>query len=445
MKTFVDYYRCPDEFDCLGWPDNSSETPGYFRFNRATLFGRTRSGEPSEVLNSTLKELSDDVEIRESKCYLPFDADDAIANLREERYVAASGRNGGNSLSRGVARKAYYAVRPWLGVGVRKHLQRFSLRSAEKTPFPSWPVDRSVDQTIETMMLLAMKAQGVERIPFIWFWPTGHSGCAMMTHDVETSTGLAFCSQLMDLNDSYGVKSSFQLVPVERYVTPQDLRGEIRERNFEINIHDWNHDGFLFSDQKMFRERARKINEAAAAYGAEGFRSAVLYRNSKWYDALDFSYDMSFPNVGHLDPQPGGCCTVMPYFIGRVLEMPVTTTQDYSLFHIRNCYSIELWKRQIDLILESHGLASFIVHPDYVIEKRARAVYSQLLEHLSELHVQRNVWIARPQEVNRWWRERSQMKIARSNGQWSIEGAGKERARLAYANWDGQRVAYTFE
>jgi hypothetical protein len=40
---------------------------------------------------------------------------------------------------------------------------------------------------------------------------------------------------------------------------------------------------------------------------------------------------MSVPNVGHLEVQRGGC-TVMPYFIGRIVELPVTTSQDYSVF-----------------------------------------------------------------------------------------------------------------
>jgi hypothetical protein len=152
---------------------------------------------------------------------------------------------------------------------------------------------------------------------------------------------------------------------------------------------------------------------------------------------------MSVPNVGHLDPQSGGCCTVMPYFIGKILEIPVTTTQDYSLFHILEDYSIDLWKHQISLILEGHGLASFIVHPDYVIEDRARATYSELLAYLSQLQSEQNVWTTLPGEVNRWWRERSQMKLVQYGGEWRIEGPGSERARIAYAVSDGQGLVYS--
>ena len=41
-------------------------------------------------------------------------------------------------------------------------------------------------------------------------------------------------------------------------------------------------------------------------------------------------------------------------FIGKMLELPVTTVQDYTLFHVLNERSIELWKSQIDLVLTSH-------------------------------------------------------------------------------------------
>ena len=81
---------------------------------------------------------------------------------------------------------------------------------------------------------------------------------------------------------------------------------------------------------------------------------------------------MSVPNVAHLEPQRGGCCTVMPYFLGHVLELPLTAAQDYTLFHILGDYSTRLWQEQIDLILEQNGLVSFIAHPDY-LRRAARA------------------------------------------------------------------------
>ncbi len=154
---------------------------------------------------------------------------------------------------------------------------------------------------------------------------------------------------------------------------------------------------------------------------------------------------MSVPNVAHLDPQRGGCCTVMPYFIGKLLEIPVTDVQDYTLFNILEDFSIDLWKKQTRLILDRHGLMSFIVHPDYVIDPRNRSVYESLLAYLATLVKDEGVWSTIPREVNRWWRERSAMQLVQRNGRWQIEGRGSDRARIAWASEKDGRLVVTLD
>jgi len=173
--------------------------------------------------------------------------------------------------------------------------------------------------------------------------------------------------------------------------------------------------------------------------------SGPLSSTGIWSESLDFSYDMSIPNIGHLEGQRGGCCSVMPFFVGNILELPLTTTQDYSLFHILKQHSIDLWVRQTTLILEKHGLASFILHPDYLREPLAQKTYKALLTYLGELRSEGKVWMALPQEVNQWWRQRSQMRLVRRGNGWEIEGSGKDRARIAYANLEGDRAVYHLE
>jgi hypothetical protein len=153
---------------------------------------------------------------------------------------------------------------------------------------------------------------------------------------------------------------------------------------------------------------------------------------------------MSVPNVAHLDPQRGGCCTVMPYFVGNVLEIPVTTTQDYTLFHILNDYSTSLWDRQIELIMEKHGLISVVIHPDYITSARAKKSYESLLARLAQLKAEKNLWVTTPGEVNRWWRQRSEMTIIEDDGPLRIEGAGSERATIAYASQKDGRLEISF-
>jgi len=298
------------------------------------------------------------------------------------------------------------------------------------------PVDHTVNILLRRLLALGMKAQGLQELPFIWFWPDGAQGCALMTHDVETRSGRDFCGKLMDINDSFGIKSAFTVVPESRYAVSPEFIETFRTRGFELNVHDLNHDGRLFDNKEEFLRRAKKINAYGKQFKSSGFRAGVLYRNQEWIEALDFSYDMSVPNVAHLDPQGGGCCTVMPFFVGDILELPLTATQDYSLFNILKQYSTDLWEKQMRLILEENGLISFIVHPDYIMHEREQEVYKALLAHLCRLRQESGVWIALPGEVNQWWRTRNKLELVREGSSWRVTGEGKERARVAFAVLD---------
>lgn len=436
VSCLSQYYKCPEGYAHIVPSGTLSEQNGYFRFGEATLYGQCCGHQPANSPTDVLWDALQAVQLTNGTARLPFDPEKIVDGLRCETYAQGDASSWLLSL--------YYLVRPLLPVAVRKHLQRIRLRDWEKIPFPQWPVDRTVDNLLEHLMLLSLRAQRLKQIPFIWFWPNNAPGCALMTHDVETSLGMGLCQGLMDINDSFGVKASFQVIPEERYqVTPAFLQS-ISDRGFEVVVHDLNHDGHLFRDRERFAERAARINEYGKHFGAAGFRAGVLYRNQRWYDLLDFEYDMSVPNVAHLDPQRGGCCTVMPYFVGKILEIPVTTTQDYTLFNILNDYSTVLWERQIELIMEKHGLISVVIHPDYLTGARERDVYEALLARLVDLREKKNVWITTPGEVNRWWRQRSEMTLVENDGQLRIEGPGKERASIAYASEKDGRLTLSF-
>jgi hypothetical protein len=445
-RLITDYYRCPEKFVDLQLAGKLSENPGYFGFGHQTIcYGNSSSGFRSHRVSGQLYDTLADVSADGGSVRLPLDPDEIIDNLRYERYWHEGSRWQERFAEHPYIRSFYYRLRPLLSLRVRRYLQRAHVNNWKSIRFPHWPVDRTVERILDRLLALCMEAQGIERMPFVWFWPDGARSCAIMTHDVEDLPGRKFCSQLMDLDESMAIKSSFELVPEKRYPVPGELLEEIRKRGFEIAVHDLNHDGQLFSSHKHFRRMVERINAYGREYGAAGFRSGGLYRNQAWYGALEFSYDMSVPSVGHLEPQRGGCCSVMPFFIGKVLELPLTMAEDYSLFHILRDYSIDLWKEQLATVMANHGLASFIVHPDYIIEQGARKVYQALLEHLAQMRNERGIWIALPGEVDRWWRERSQMRVVGEEGTWRIEGVGKERARLAFATLVGDEFDFTIE
>jgi hypothetical protein len=443
-NAFVRHFRCPEALAAFVVVGELSEEEGYFSFAGATCFGRLAGHRPSPFFGSGRTAPAGNTQSPPYVLQLPFDFSEVIENLQQERYRRPS-RDAGRSTAGAAAKFFYYFLRPGLSVAVRKHLQRLRLRGWETIAFPQWPVDNTVETLMDGAMRSLLEGSGASSIPFIWFWPEGARSCVVMTHDVEGPSGRDFCGQLMDLDDSFGIKSSFQLVPDMEGERLGELAAQFRSRGFEVNLHDLNHDGYLFHNRKEFVKRAARINAYARELGCLGFRAGAMYRKQHWYDALDFSYDMSVPNGGHLEAQRGGCCTVMPYFIGRILELPLTTVQDYSLFHILGNYSISLWKEQIELIANRHGLITFITHPDYLIEGRARSVYTDLLTHLDRLRTTNNLWFALPRDVDRWWRHRSRMELTHDGERWCIAGPDSDRARVAHARLVGGRVVYSVE
>ena len=434
MNAVTDFFRCPDAFVPLQGPGRLSEEPRSFYFGPdVPCYGRTE--------NNAGGDLFPQVTASSSGIRLPFDLTQAVASFHYEKYPHRGHGSSGLLSSHSLGR-LYYAIRPFLPGAWRRMLQRVYLSDWRRLPFPSWPVDFSADLLLERLLAIAIRAQHGRRVPFVWFWPEGASAAIMMTHDVETETGRDFISTLMDVDEHYGIKASYQLVPEDRYTVPLSLRQQIRARGCELAVHGLNHNGNLFAHHETFLKHCGRINHYLREFDAHGFRSPCMYRNADWLEALDIHFDMSIPTVAHLEPQRGGCCTVFPYFIGDVVELPLTTTQDYSLFHILGSYSLDLWKEQVGLILDRQGLMSFITHPDYLRDGRAMNVYRSLLVYLTELCRERKIWMALPSEVNRWWRQRREMTVVLRDGHWTVQGPGRERARLGFVSLEGDQLVY---
>jgi hypothetical protein len=65
-------------------------------------------------------------------------------------------------------------------------------------------------------------------------WPDGKKFAFVLTHDVESSAGLANCRSLAQLEMELGFRSSFNFVPEGKYRVPAELRDELTARGFEV-------------------------------------------------------------------------------------------------------------------------------------------------------------------------------------------------------------------
>jgi len=442
-KVIIDHLRCPDNMLQIAIVGELSGDSGFFNFGSDIIcYGKCSAFAPSRTFRRPLHDALEYARVDHGAVSVPFNLSEVVETLRREKYTTAQWRVVRNWSQNRILRMGYYLARPFLPVSIRRHLQRLALRGWRKQPFPRWPVDTTVEQIFESIVGLILGERKDQTIPFIWFWPEGKRACALLTHDVETADGRDFCESLMDIDDSFGIKASFQVVPESRYKVPRTYLTSITQRGFEVNVQDLNHDGRLYDTYEKFQERTKAINEYAGLFKARGFRSALLNRDIDWLNLLAFEYDMSIPNVAHLDPQRGGCCTIFPYFVGGILEIPVTTTQDYTLFHILRDYSLNLWREQTSRIIERHGVINFIIHPDYVIADQEMQVFKYLLAYIAELRAKADLWIPLPRDLNEWWRQRSRMQIVKSGSGWKIVGEGRERARLAYARLENGKLVY---
>src|SRR5690242_2548415 len=219
-SVFINHYRCPESFALFELMAPLFENEGYFRFgSEAICYGRRSSVFPPKDMSRRLYDAMGDVACDGPTIQLPFNPSDIVTNLRYERYTRShNGRRTRGGMP--LLLRAYYLARPLLTDSMRRRLQRIGLRDWKEIPFPQWPLDSTVERIFEKLLALLLKASRLPRIPFIWFWPEGSSSCAIMTHDVETLSGRDFCSQLMDLDSAYSIRSSFQVIPEQRYPVP---------------------------------------------------------------------------------------------------------------------------------------------------------------------------------------------------------------------------------
>ena len=173
-QALVEYYRCAEGIGDFVPAGRLSDDSGFFKFGPEVIcYGQSSSGVSAQAVAAGLHDSLQDVSIEGSILRLPFDPTQVINNLRCERYVMNTASATPKSALKSLVRNGYYAIRPLLPVRIRRRMQQFRLRGWAEIPFPRWPVDRTVEDVIERLLLVSLQAQAIQRIPFIWFWPEG--------------------------------------------------------------------------------------------------------------------------------------------------------------------------------------------------------------------------------------------------------------------------------
>lgn len=331
---------------------------------------------------------------------VPFGLADAYAGYTAEHY-AGSGKE--RRLSP-AALNAFYRVKRAIPRRAQVAGRRALIRWQGLPEFPAWPIDSSVADLLRFWIRCELIAREERELRFRWFWPDGARAALVLTHDVESAAGLRNAVRIADLEEERGLRSSFNLVAAQ-YPIDWGVVRELTSRGFELGLHGVFHDRSMFSSRAEFDRQQPALREMAERLGAEGFRSPATHRVHDWLAELPVSYDCTVPISDPYEPQPGGCCSPWPYFIGAVVELPWTLPQDNTTFTLLRERSIDLWMRGVKEIEGSFGLVQCLSHPDpgYLGEPDREALYVEFLDAVAR---RPGLWRALPREVASWWRSR---------------------------------------
>ncbi|NLD72717.1 MAG: hypothetical protein GX649_08370 [Chloroflexi bacterium] len=302
-----------------------------------------------------------------------------------------------------AAKRLYYRFKPVLPRCSTNIVRRVYGRAQVRLSRLEWPCENRYPLFLLGVIRELLEQTGLHELRYRHFWPGGAEFALVLTHDVETAAGMQYVRAVADLDESYGFRSSFNLV-TESYPLDRHLLQDLEHRGFEVGVHGIKHDGRLFLSPQVFAQRAERINEWLAELGAVGFRAPFTMRHPEWMQALRIEYDSSFFDTDPYQPVSGGTMCLWPFFLGHFVELPYTLSQDCVLVRLRRETTPETWLRKVDMLSRYGGMALVNSHPDYLCSPACRRVYEEFLREMAE---RVGCWHALPRDVARWWKQRA--------------------------------------
>jgi hypothetical protein len=359
--------------------------------------------------------------------FLPFDPGEVMRLYWSEGYRAV-GRSAVAAFCRATALRGYYLARPALPRSVQVALRRQFTRVQAASTFPRWPVEDSLHDFYGWLFaVVADLADGP--VPYLGLWPAGRSWALVLTHDVETAAGYRDMDLLRAPERARGYRSSWNFVGA-RYQVDDETVSSLHDDGCEIGVHGLWHDGRDMAGRLM-DERLPAMWEHASRWNAVGFRSPATHRDWELMHRLGFDYDSSYTDTDPYEPQPGGCCTFLPYFNRGLVELPITLPQDHTLCTVLQHADGGLWLRKAGHIRERGGMVLVLTHPDYAHDQRLADGYTALLDTFAD---DDTAWRALPREVAAWWRTRAVSTIRGHGGGWRIDGPASGAGQVCIAD-----------
>jgi hypothetical protein len=356
--------------------------------------------------------------------FLPFDPGEVMHRFWSEKYRDV-GRSPLAAAGRRAMLRGYYLARPGLPRPVQLRLRRAFTRVQELNSFPRWPVEESLHNLYAWLFSLVCELSGTP-VPWLDLWPEGRPCALVLTHDVETGTGYRDMELLRGPERTMGYRSSWNFVPLRYRVDDETVR-TLHDEGCEVGVHGLRHDGRDLGSRRLISARLPAMREYAERWSAVGFRSPATQREWELMPRLGFGYDSSYSDSDPYEPQPGGCCTYLPYIHDGMVELPITLPQDHTLFSILERPDADIWLRKAQRLRDRGGMVLVLTHPDYARDERLASGYRNLLDVFAG---DAAVWHALPREAADWWRDRAASTLQRHGDGWRIDGPASSAGRV---------------
>lgn len=354
---------------------------------------------------------------------LPFDPNRAAAALLGEHYLMLTSR-GGARMATSLARRAYYRVRPLLPRRAQMALRRRFTDVQRRVTFPAWPTETALHDLREWLLSVVQHVWGAP-LPQIGWWPGDARWAMVLTHDVERAGGYELVEELVSVEAGEGLRSAWYFVPERDYRVDDALVTRLRDGGSEVCVHGLRHDGRDLQPG-VFEKRLPAMRAYAERWGSVGFRAPSTQRSPEVIAALGCDHDSSYSDVARFEPQGGGSCSWLPFFVGDVVELPITMPMDHTLFQLLGHTDEAIWIEKADFLRDHGGMALILTHPDYLDQVVARSAYAAFLTHVAR---DETAWHALPRDVSDWWRRRAASRLRRDGDTWVVDGPAPE-ARL---------------
>nr|CRH05324.1 protein of unknown function [Candidatus Magnetococcus massalia] len=251
---------------------------------------------------------------------------------------------------------SYQRIPPRVRSWIASLLGRRGLKKlADPNRFPGWPLDLSSD----------FAADCTGENPSLW-----REGATpvILSHDLDSQEGVENLERwFLELEERYGARSMNYVVACG-WQLDRGQMARIKARGHELGIHGYDHaNRTAFVGAAERQERLDAMQQVAQQIGATGYRAPSLLRTPELLAALAgrYRHDSTIPTAGGLFPMPdNGSATARPYWLGELLEIPLSMPRDGSLRFLGHSPEqiSQIWIHSAQQIARSGGVVVLLTH-----------------------------------------------------------------------------------